>query len=247
LVARTGLMIAAPEQIFAQATKPPAFEVASIRRNVGGANGGSLSRSGGRMTLDNISLRECIAFAYGIATGRDYELSGPGWLDAEKFDMVATFPAETPRDRVREMLRTLLAERFELKTHTENRRLASYALVVGKQGPKLRMGTVGSDGDGSFTFGEDHVMARAISTTEFADRLSGSVFKLGRPVADMTGLRGVYDFTLNWAPDSVAGEGRSGASLFTALPEQLGLRLEARKMTFRIVVVDHADRIPKEN
>lgn len=226
-------------------TKAPAFDAASVRPNLTGANGGSLSRSGGRITVENFSLRECIAFAYGIATGRDYELSGPAWLDTEKFDIAATFPTETSRDSVREMLQTLLAERFSLKTHRENRKFESYVLVVGKRGPKVREGSTG--GDGAFIFGEDHVTVRSFSMSGFADRLSGPVFKLGRPVVDMTGMKGVYDFTLNWAPDDASADARSGASIFTALQEQLGLKLEPRKIAFRILVVDHADKDPPNN
>ena len=93
----------------------PAFDAASIRKNLTETNSGSLSREGGRLTLTNTSLRDCIAFAYNIPTGRDYELSGPAWLDTEKFDVMATFPLETSRERYREMLQTMLAERFGLK------------------------------------------------------------------------------------------------------------------------------------
>jgi uncharacterized protein (TIGR03435 family) len=115
--------------MFAQSTpRPASFDVATIRSNRSGANGSSIDRSGGRMTIRNTSLRECVAFAYDIATGRDYELLGPGWLDAEKFDITATFSPETSRDRVREMLRTLLAERFKLKIHSEARMVESYVL-----------------------------------------------------------------------------------------------------------------------
>jgi uncharacterized protein (TIGR03435 family) len=95
-----------------------AFEVATVRPNLTGAKGGSLGRSGGRVIFQNASLKECIAFAYGIAADRDEELSGPDWLSTEKFDITATFPAEASRDRIREMLQTLLAERFRLKAHT---------------------------------------------------------------------------------------------------------------------------------
>jgi uncharacterized protein (TIGR03435 family) len=240
------LMIAASGLAVAQSTaKPAGFDVASVRPNLTGLNGGSISRSGGKLTIENTSLRECIAFAYSVATGRDYELSGPAWLDSAKFDIVAAFPSETSRDRVREMLQTLLAERFSLKTHRENRKLPSYALVVGKRGPKLPAASTA--GDGAFIFGEDHVTFRAFSTSGLADRLSGPVFKLDRPVVDMTGIKGFYDFTLNWAPDDAPVDGRSGASIFTALQEQLGLKLEARKIVFKILVVDHANREPADN
>lgn len=218
----------------------PTFEVASVKANRSGVNGGALKRSGGRLTFENVSLRECIAFAYGIADGRDYELSGPEWLDFEKFDVAATFPPETSRERVREMMQTLLAERFRLKTHRESRQLKAFVLVVAKRGARLTAAS--KDSEEAFTFGEGHVTARALSMSALADRLSGSVFKLDRPVVDMTGIRGAYDFTLQWDPD-----GLSGASLFTALEEQLGLKLEARETSVRILVVDHADRAPREN
>jgi len=229
----------------ASTTGAAAFEVASVRPNLTGANGGSLGRSGGRIIFQNVSLKECIAFAYGIAPDRDDELSGPDWLGAQKFDITATFPPEASRDRVREMLRTLLAERFHLKVHYQNRKLTAYALVLGKRGPRLPSASTG--GEPAFVFGEDHVTVRATSLSEFADRLSGPVFKLGRPVVDMTGMKGVYDFTLSWTPDGAPSEGRSGASIFTVLEEQLGLKLEARKIVFRILVVDHADKEPSGN
>lgn len=246
LVFTAGLFMTMWSVMNAQSTtQSAAFDVASVRPNTTGVNSSSISRSGGRITLENTSLRECISFAYGIATGRDYELSGPDWLDTKKFDIAAVFPAETSRDRVREMLRTLLAQRFSLKTHTENKKLKSYALVVAKRGPKLQAGTIGSDG--AFTYDVGHVTVRAFTLQGFADRLSGPVFKLDRPVVDMTGIKGVYDFTLDWAPDGLSVDGRSRASIFTALQEQLGLKLDARQIVLRILVVDHADKEPANN
>jgi uncharacterized protein (TIGR03435 family) len=88
--------------------------------------------------------------------------------------------------------------------------------------------------------------ARGITMAGLASRLSGPVFRLDRPVVDMTGIKGAYDFTLNWAPDNAA-IGHAGASIFTALRERMGLRLEARKMSFRILVVDHAEKAPSGN
>jgi len=225
-------MLAASGVMFGQS-----FEVASVRRSLSATTESSLSRSGGRVTANNVSLRELIAFAYAIPTGRDYELSGPSWLETAKFDLSATFPAESSRDRVREMLRTLLGERFHLKTHAETRQLDSYALIVPKTGPKLSVKSRGNDE--AFVFGKDHVTFRAFSLAGLADRLSGPVFKLDRPVVDMTGIKGSYDFSLNLAPDE--------ATIFTALQEQLGLKLEPRKIPFRIVVVDHAEKDPDGN
>ena len=217
-----------------------AFDAASVKPNASGLNDSAIEHSGGRITVRNESLRGIIFFAYGIPWGRDYALAGPAWLDTEKldaenFDIVATLPADTPRERVPEMLQTLLYERFGLRTHAETRKLESYVLLAGKRGPKLQADTTGAEG--AFIFGEDHVTCRAISMAGLADRLSGPVFKLGRPVVDMTGIKGGYDFTLNW----------SDSSVFTALEEQLGLRLVARQTAFRIVVIDHMDKVPTGN
>jgi uncharacterized protein (TIGR03435 family) len=141
------------------------------------------------------------------------------------------------------MLQTMLVERFKLQTHTENKNLDSYALVVAKRGPKLH--AVSTASDGAFIWGDGQLTARAISMAALADRLSGPVFKLGRPVVDMTRIEGTYDFILNWAPDDAPDY--APAALFTALEEQLGLKLEARKLGYKILVVDHAEKAPLEN
>jgi len=242
------LVIVACDAIFAQSrTKPSIFDVASVRPNLTGVNRSSISGSdgsGGRITLENVSLKECIFFAFDIPWGRDYELSGPGWLDEEKFDIAATFPPATSRDRIHEMMRTLLADRFRLKTRYENRRLEAYVLVLGKRGPKLQPG---STTDGGFFWGEGQLTARAISMSGLADRLSGPVFKLGRPVVDMTGIKGDYDFVLKWSPDDASAGASSSGSIFTALQEQLGLKLETRKISARIVVIEHMEKVPSAN
>jgi uncharacterized protein (TIGR03435 family) len=123
--------------LFLGSMTDPAFEVASVKPNRTVATAGSMSRSGGRLIFDNDSLRECIEFAYGIAAGRDYELVGPAWLYSEKFDIAATFPAETSRGMVRRMLQTLLADRFNLKTHRESKKMKAFALLASKSGPSL--------------------------------------------------------------------------------------------------------------
>jgi uncharacterized protein (TIGR03435 family) len=239
-------MLMASDAAFCQTTTARAFDVASVRPNSSAVNEGSISRDGGRLTATNFSLRDLIAFAYSIPTGRDYELSGPAWLEDRKFDIAATLPPETSRDGLREMLRTLLNERFYLKTHTETRKLNSYALMVAKNGPKLPVTSTTSDG--AFVFGDDHISASGFSMAGLANRLSGPVFKLDRPVVDLTGIKGTFDFMLNWSPDGIATtEGHPGASIFTALQEQLGLKLVARRLAFKIVVIDPADKEPAGN
>jgi uncharacterized protein (TIGR03435 family) len=227
------------------ASTPDRFDVASIRPNLTEGHRSSITRSGGRITLENTTLRDCIAFAYGIPSGKDYELSGPGWMDTAKFDIAATFPAEIATERVRQMLQTMLAERFALTTHAENRNIESYVLVVGKKGPKLAKSSESSDG--AFTWGESQLTARSITMAGLANRLSGPNFKLSRPVVDMTGIKGAWDFVLKWASDDAPAEDRTEPSIFIALQEQLGLRLEPRKIAFRIVVVDSIAKTPTQN
>jgi uncharacterized protein (TIGR03435 family) len=236
--------MAAAIPLLAQApASNPAFDVVSVKPNRSGENPSSISRSDGRITFDNVSLRELISFANRISDGRDYELVGPAWLDSEKFNVAATFPPETSRDLIRQMSQGFLVERFGLKTHRENKSINAYALVVDKRGPKL---TSSSTADGVFTFREGHITARGFSMSSFADRLSGPVFKLDRPVIDMTAIKGIYDFELEWAPDNTSS-GHSGASIFTAIQEQLGLRLETRTTSVSILVVDRVNRIPSSN
>ena len=218
------------------------FDVASIKPNASGRNGGSMSGGGGstgRITMENVPLRDVIAFAYSLPSDRTYQLLGPDWIDSEHFDISATFRAGISRDAVRAMVQSLLVTRFGLQTHYEERNVRVFALVVAKGGPKLQAHT---DPDaGGFFFGEDHVNGRAASLSGLADRLSSPYFKLDRPVVDRTGVAGVWDFKLAWATDA------SGPSLFTALEEQLGLKLEAQTAATRILIVDQVSKEPTAN
>jgi uncharacterized protein (TIGR03435 family) len=221
------------------------FDVASIKPNRSVSRAGSTSRSGNRVTFDNVSLRETIEFAYGIPPGRGDELVGPAWLDTEKFDIVATCPPETARERVLEMFRTLLTERFGLRTHRENRTVTGYALVAGKRGPSLR--PAAKPAEENLTFGEGRLTASGMSMSSFAARLSGPIFNLGRPVMDMTGISGAYDFILRWAPDVATTTAEATPSIFTAIEEELGLKLERRELSVDVVVIDHVERVPSGN
>jgi len=189
--------ITAAAPVLAQtATSRAVFDVVSIRPNKSIQSDSSISRSGGRVSFTNVSLHELISFAYNIAVDRDYGLTGPGWLKSEKFDVVATCPPETSSDTIRRMSQGFLGERFALTVHREDKNISAYALIAAKRGPKLRASNVV---DPSFTFGDGRIAARGLSMAAFADRLSGPVFKLERPVIDMTGLKGIYDFELEWS------------------------------------------------
>ena len=224
-------------------TSAQEFEAASIRVNKSGVFAGSLERSVGQLTLRNASLRECIELAYGILD-KHYALSGPTWLDSDRYDIIAKASSTTPKEQLLLMLRKLLADRFHLKVHRERRSVRVYALVVVRGGPKMK---AASGVDSNFTFGTGHVAASELSMAEFADRLGGPVFQLGYPVIDSTGIRGTFDFTLDWSSGDAAVEPLARPSLFTAIEEQLGLKLRSEKSMIDIWVVDHAERVPVEN
>jgi uncharacterized protein (TIGR03435 family) len=136
------------------------------------------------------------------------------------------------------MLQALLSERFKLAIHRESKERTVYELVVGKNGPKLHEVEAGP---GHSNGGHGSLSAQKMSMSHLADSLSRIV---DLPVLDMTGLKGAFDIELKWAPD---GDDANGPSIFTAVQEQLGLKLEQRKGPMEIIVVDHAERVPTEN
>jgi uncharacterized protein (TIGR03435 family) len=216
-----------------------AFEVASLKRSrpsPDGHNSSTMKLDLGRLTCINARVREMILRAYDL---KDHELSGPGWLESERYDISATFPAGTPAERVQLMLQTLLAERLRLAVHRETKEVQAYALVVDKNGTKLK--DVGF-GRSSTSSSPGKLTVHSTRMVDFAEVLSR---QLNRPVVDATGLAGFYEFTLEFAPERVADP--AGPSIFTAIREQLGLRLEARKTAIETLVVDHIEKAPAEN
>ncbi|HLK66593.1 MAG TPA: TIGR03435 family protein [Bryobacteraceae bacterium] len=232
----------------AVAAQTPGFEVASIKPNQSGAGVSSIRGSTGRITMENVSLRKVALWAYGIPDDRDYALVGPDWMGIERFDIQATFPAAAGPEQVRQMTQKLLADRFQLTQHRESRERSIYGLVVAKNGPKIH---AGEDGQSRTSSAPGRFEATKVTMAKFADLLAKY---LGQQVTDATGLPGVFDFKLEWAPDDArkmpedaVPDGTSGPSLFTALQEQLGLKLEGRKGPVEILVVDHMDRMPTGN
>lgn len=220
-------------------TGPQSFDVASVKRlppPVGGVRS-SMNLRPGRLTCSNVNLKKLIVAAYDI---KDFQLSGPDWLSSEIYDVAATMPPATATDQVMLMLQSLLAERFQLTAHRETREVPMYALVVGKGGLKIKEGEFGQ---GSTSNSPGHLTAQKIPMTKFADFLAN---QLGSPVTDRTGSKGFFDFTLEWTPDA-ASDGTPGASIFDALQEQLGLKLEARKGPAEMLVIDHVEKTPTGN
>jgi uncharacterized protein (TIGR03435 family) len=223
-------------------------------------------------TCENCSLSMLVMRAYGL---KDYQFSGPGWAESARFNISAKIAMGTTREQFQQMQRGLLSERFGLTFHHEKKEMAQYDLAVAKNGPKFKEsppatplaedgpvapqppGQLGIDANGFPTLpgrssfimtlanGRATMRSAEESMAEFARRLSEQV---GRPVTDATGLKGKYDFTLNWV---VEGPGNStedpGPTIFKAVQDQLGLRLESKKGLVDILVVDHIEKNPTEN
>lgn len=258
----------------AQVPDAPAFEVASIKRNVSGDQGSSRNVGvGGRLVFNNFPLRQLITAAYDI---QSFQLiGGPSWINSERYDVEAKAAAETPLAQMYLRMRTLLAERFKLVVHQEARELPVYHLVKaradGPLGPHLKRSSVdcGPSGRGVPQPGAPPgppVGCRAFispaqivfegQTTAQLVRVLGMTLR--ETVIDRTNLTGGYDLQLSFAPDF----GRSGPppggasatagapvddpnlpSLFTALEEQLGLKLERQRSPVEVVVIDSIDKL----
>jgi uncharacterized protein (TIGR03435 family) len=241
------LLVKAPlyrAQSQATVASPLKFEVASVKPNKSGDRDASMNPSPGGFYATNTTLKFLITWAYDVG---DHQISaGPNWINTERYDIVAKGQIDRPNSaQYRQMLQTLLADRFQLRLRRETKELPVYALVVGKNGSKLRE----ADGVG-MTTGRGRITARRISMERFAAHLGN---RLGRTVLDRTGLQGNFAFELEWTPDPGQPLGpnptpleSSGPSIFTALQDQLGLKLEPQKGSVEMLVIDHVEK-PSEN
>jgi uncharacterized protein (TIGR03435 family) len=228
---------------FAQTAAPPAFEVASVKAADPNARSLDLRVSpGGRLTVTNLTLKAMVRWAYGV---KNYQLAGgPSWWDTDRFDVAAKAEGEATREQVMAMLQTLLADRFRLKARRETREGNVYALVVGKNGPKLTKST--SDefyirlyrNTPTDQVGVDYTIGGQKATmAQFADRLSE--IGVQRPVLDRTGIQGEFDFKLRYATND---DPETGPSIFAAIQEQMGLKLEAAKGPVEMLVIESAEK-----
>jgi uncharacterized protein (TIGR03435 family) len=283
----TGLTMAVPRatSLRAQAQvpeRPPSFEVASVKENRSGDLRSPIrTEPGGRFTATNVSLKFLIAEAF--MGPQPVHLSsrivgGPDWINSTRFDIIAKASTEFrsspegPPNELFLMLRSLLEDRFKVRTHRETRELPVYELVVaradGKLGPQLRQSTADCDGPppprqpnepppcGAMR-GPARVMAGGIPMRRFAEMLT-AIMAVGTPasadgrlVIDKTGLSGRFAFNLTWTPDQIPTVAPppgippvdpNGPSLVTALQEQLGLKLESAKGPVEVLVIDSVER-----
>lgn len=238
------LLLAVILTLPATAADRPEFEVATVKRSpppegdLININLGTVRN--GKLTFANASLGDCLKFAYSLVS--DAQIAGPDWVKSRdvRFDIVAQPPAGTPTDQLPLMLQTLLADRLKLAVHREQKDLPFLALVQGKNGLKFRPSNPAVPGTATNYGG--HIINSQISMPKLALLLSR--FER-QTILDQTGLDALYDLKLDWAPDGA--KDNPGPSLYSAVQEQLGLKLEARKGPVEILVVDHAEKIPADN
>jgi uncharacterized protein (TIGR03435 family) len=228
----------------------PVFEVASVKVAETPQGRGlaalreDIGTSAGTLTMRNVKLSTCIRWAYGLNL---YEISGPDWIDTQRFDITAKPDHASTEDQLRLMLRTLLAERFHLVSHRQPKAVSGYALVVAKdQQPKLQAAEGG--GEGSMTGAGMVFEGHKMPLSRLTDILSSA---LKEPVQDATELPGFYDFKLDLRPYITPPEPGQQLDIagiaIAALRDELGLKLESRKITLDVLVVDSAEKTPTAN
>jgi uncharacterized protein (TIGR03435 family) len=261
-IAVTGILGAS--RIHAQSAQArPEFEAASIEAKLGVSPGSYIRVLPGKLDSENQPLRNLIMRAYDV---RDFQISGgPGWIDSERYDIEAKAEGNATRERTLLMLQTLLEDRFHLAHHRDTKELPVYELTVAKSGFKLQPlkegscvtpdpnaalapGQKQSDFCGYLGMGKGSLDATALSMASLATALS---YVLGRPVADKTGVMGEFSIHLTFAPQEIAPEGTPlpdtpGTSIFSAIQEQLGLKLNSSKGPVEILVIDRVEK-PSEN
>jgi uncharacterized protein (TIGR03435 family) len=228
----------------------PSFEVATIRpsdpNDPRAPYGWTFESEGRRIHCKQATLIDIVSWAYGMQ--RNQIVDGPEWLSKDRYDIAGTpdLPGDPDFAQAQGMFKKLLADRFHLTLHKDTRDMPIYAITVAKGGPLFKAAdpqeptNTGNSGGG----GQRTLKFTNMSMQNFAHNLD---FYEDRPVVDQTSLSGHYDFTLKWTFD-LASEGEPGAppSLFTAIKEQLGLRLDAVKGPAEVIVIDHVEQ-PSEN
>jgi uncharacterized protein (TIGR03435 family) len=227
------------------ARRPQAFEVAAVKAHEGPLNAMyTFSSSGPRATYQGYTVTYLIMEAFKLKGYRvSLGLSPPDWYSSVYYDIFAKAEGDAPlsRNDFRPMMQSLLAERFHLRFHREQKEMPVYALVVGKNGPKFRE----SAPDAVFhaNHGVNGRLQNLVATKFTMDMLADDI-GVDRPVVDRTGLSGQYDIRLEATPEfRIANNSAPGdISIFDALQDQLGLKLQLQKAPVEVFVVDHAEK-----
>jgi uncharacterized protein (TIGR03435 family) len=236
--------------LISAAVGQPVFEVASIRASAGGRGEGSrrenIQTSPGSMNMRNVTLKSAIRWAYHVM---DYQVSGPDWINFDRYDISAKAAEAAPDKQLEVMLQALLAERFKLTLHRETKEQAAYIVVPGKGGLKFHESQ--SDGEMVAEPNKDRtsVVLKGVPASLFIEMLSSA---LHAPVINKTGLEGRYDATIDigkYFPDgsSIKNAQDIVSILMTGVEQELGLKLESKKLPIDLLIIDHAEKVPVEN
>ncbi|HEY1755391.1 MAG TPA: TIGR03435 family protein [Bryobacteraceae bacterium] len=255
--------------------RPAAPNPASQLPRMFQARGGPGTADPGQINYTGIPMRELLRLAYGLKL--PYQFSGPGWMETERYDIAAKIPAGVTKEQFNVMLQNLLTERFAMLVHRETREINGYELSIGKGGLKFKESATPApatapappvdpnqtpriktekDRDGKVQLapgaaalvqfgipGGIRYTARQQPISILTTVLENP---LGKPLVDKTGLTGKYDFNLEFSRDvDAAADGPP--DLFTAIQDQLGLKLEQKKIPVDVLIVDRAEKTPKEN
>jgi uncharacterized protein (TIGR03435 family) len=245
------------------------FEVASIKPSEPQPMGRiriGMSTDQGMLRYTNVSVQDMIRVAYRV---KDFQIDGPDWLNGSRFDVTAKFPAGATEDQVPEMLQTLLADRFKLLLHRGTKERPIYALLAAKDGPKLKAAEVQTSAPGgggqrrgmgiTMDSGGLHLEAQSATVSQVSELLARFT---ERPIVDMTGIQGQYEFDLVFTPEKMPNVARTmpppggdtggnsqaeqAPSVFDAV-QKYGLRLDARKGPIEMLTIDHVEKTPTEN
>jgi uncharacterized protein (TIGR03435 family) len=226
----------------------PSFDVASVKPNQARVRQ-SMTMNPGGIAYTSVSLIDGLQAAYGV---KRYQIAGPDWLGAERYDINASTGGAATTQQIKAMLQTLIADRFKLSLHREKKELPVFAILVGKNGPRLKAG----DPTGQRSMGPAPGGLAFTNTTieDLADFLSG-LPTISRPVFDRTGLTGRFDFTFRLtAKAGDAGTEETKVAVAQAEPSvfgdalaDLGLKLDSQRAAIDMLVVDRADKTPTED
>ena len=224
------------------------FDVASIRAAQPGRD--SVEVVPGSVTMRNLRMTACIRWAYGV---QDFQISGPGWLNEARFDIVAKAGTQAPEADLRKMMQALLADRFKLVVHRETKEMTALILTVGKNGHKLKPTDV--EGSPSFQTGKLNLTGKGATIAQLTEFLSR---ELRQPVVDKTGLTGRFDYFLDinaYVTEEIrktetpnGGPPAEAPSIIAqAIQAQLGLKIEPHKAPVEMLVIDSIEKTPTEN
>ncbi len=234
----------------------PSFEVVTIKPGVPGARGKNFGFQGTHFIARNMDMNDLVAFAYGLHSKQI--IGAPDWFGTDLYDIEGTpdIPGQPSLHQMELMMQKMLPDRFALKFHHEQSALSVYIITVAPSGPKMAKTTAGPNDLQGFGFrGLGDLMVRNMNMAEFATWMQSGV--MDKPVVDHTGLTDKYDFTLKWTPDDsqfvqFRGVGAvapppndnpdAPPSLYTAMPEQTGLKIETGKAMDDVIVIDHVEK-----